>query len=72
MSSPNPPPPLTPDSVDPDPIAQFRRWFAEAEAASVVQPEAMVVATASPAGVVTARTVLLRGLDEREIGRAHV
>lgn len=59
------PPLLTPDSVDPDPVAQFRRWFAEAEAAGVVQPEAMVVATASRTGAVTARTVLLRGLDDR-------
>jgi pyridoxamine 5'-phosphate oxidase len=65
VPSSNPSPPLAPDSVDPDPIAQFRLWFAEAEAAGVLQPEAMVVATASPAGVVTARTVLLRGLDDR-------
>ena len=56
---------LDPDSVDPDPIAQFRRWYDEAVAAGVRQPDAMTLATASPDGTVSARTVLLRGLDER-------
>jgi len=65
----SPPPasasPLDPGSVDPDPIAQFRRWYDEAVAAGVRQPDAMTLATASAAGDVSARTVLLRGLDER-------
>jgi pyridoxamine 5'-phosphate oxidase len=56
---------LGPDSVDPDPIAQFRRWYDEAAAAGVRQPDAMTLATATPDGSVSARTVLLRGLDER-------
>jgi pyridoxamine 5'-phosphate oxidase len=56
---------LTPESVAPDPIAQFRAWFDEARAAEVRQPEAMTLATASPNGEVSARTVLMRGLDER-------
>ena len=56
---------LDPDSVDPDPIAQFRRWYDEAGAAGVRQPDAMTLATAMPDGSVSARTVLLRGLDER-------
>jgi len=59
------PPPLAPNLVDPDPIVQFRRWFAEAERAGVEQPEAMTLATAAPDGAVSARTVLLRGLDDR-------
>jgi pyridoxamine 5'-phosphate oxidase len=59
------PEPLSPESVDADPIAQFRRWYAEAEAAGVRQPDAMTLATATPAGAVSARTVLLRGLDDR-------
>lgn len=58
-------PQLGPESVDADPIRQFRRWYDEATAASVRQPDAMTLATATPAGVVSARTVLLRGLDER-------
>ncbi|HEV7527089.1 MAG TPA: pyridoxamine 5'-phosphate oxidase [Acidimicrobiia bacterium] len=59
------PEPLDPDTVDPDPIAQFRRWYDAARAAGVRQPDAMTLATASPGGAVSARTVLLRGIDER-------
>jgi pyridoxamine 5'-phosphate oxidase len=55
---------LDPDSVAPDPITQFRRWYDEAETAGVVQPDAMTLATATLDGAVSARTVLLRGLDE--------
>src|SRR4051794_8300392 len=55
-------PPLEPDDLDPDPIAQFRRWFDEARAdPAIVEPEAVTVATTAPA----ARIVLLRGLDAR-------
>jgi pyridoxamine 5'-phosphate oxidase len=57
--------PLTPETVDPDPIAQFRRWYDDAVAAGVRQPDAMTLATVTPAGAVSARTVLLRGLDDR-------
>src|SRR3954451_2614847 len=56
---------LTPDTVVADPIDQFRSWYAEARAANVRQPEAMTVATAAPDGGVSARTILLRGLDDR-------
>ena len=49
----------------PDWLTQFRRWLAEAEAAAVTEPGAMVVATASVSGAPGARHVLLRGLDER-------
>jgi pyridoxamine 5'-phosphate oxidase len=62
------PPPraaLDPESVDPDPIVQFRRWYDEAVGAGVRQPDAMTLATAGPDGAVSARTVLMRGLDER-------
>jgi len=57
--------PLAPESVEPEPIAQFRRWYREAAAARVAQPDAMTLATATPSGAVSARTVLLRGFDER-------
>jgi pyridoxamine 5'-phosphate oxidase len=56
---------LSPDSVDPDPIGQFRHWYDEAVAAGVAQPDAMTLATALSDGAVSARTVLLRGLDAR-------
>ncbi|HET7353072.1 MAG TPA: pyridoxamine 5'-phosphate oxidase [Gaiellaceae bacterium] len=47
-----------------DPLEQFRRWFAEADAAVDV-PEAMALATATAEGVPSARMVLLNGFDER-------
>jgi pyridoxamine 5'-phosphate oxidase len=51
--------------VDPDPIGQFHRWFADAKAADEPQPEAMALATATPGAAPSVRYVLLRGLDER-------
>ncbi len=51
--------------VDADPIRQFGQWFVEAQAAEVVEPNAMVLATASPDGEPAARVVLLKGFDER-------
>jgi pyridoxamine 5'-phosphate oxidase len=46
-------------------LEQFERWFGEAEDAALIEPNAMVLATAGPDGRPTARTVLLKGLDER-------
>jgi pyridoxamine 5'-phosphate oxidase len=51
--------------VDADPIRQFARWFSEAQAAGVLEPNAMTLATASPDGEPSARTILLKGFDER-------
>lgn len=48
-----------------DPLATVQQWVDEAIAAGVEEPTAMTLATASPDGDVTARMVLLRGLDER-------
>jgi pyridoxamine 5'-phosphate oxidase len=48
-----------------DPIAQFRAWFDEAVETGVREPDAMTLATAGLDGSVGARTVSLRGLDER-------
>ena len=49
--------------VDPDPLEQFRTWYAEAEQAGLVEPNAMTVATVDADGRPSARYVLLRGLD---------
>ena len=49
--------------LDSDPFTQFRRWFQEAQAAMGHEPNAMTVATASPSGRPSARTLLLKGLD---------
>jgi pyridoxamine 5'-phosphate oxidase len=46
--------------------AQFRDWLAAAVAEpTVLEPTAMVLATATPDGVPSARTVLLKGIAER-------
>lgn len=45
-------------------LGQFTRWYDEVAASGlVVEPNAMVVATASPAGRPSVRTVLLRGVS---------
>ncbi len=51
--------------LDPDPLREFTRWFAEATAAGVARPEAMALATADREGRPSARMVLLKGADER-------
>jgi pyridoxamine 5'-phosphate oxidase len=49
--------------VDPDPIRQFERWFADAAAARVPEPNAMTLSTATRDGLPSARIVLLKGVD---------
>jgi pyridoxamine 5'-phosphate oxidase len=49
----------------PDWHTQFDRWFGEAVAAGLPEPNAMVLATADPTGRPSARTVLLKGYDHR-------
>ncbi len=56
---------VDPGDLDPDPHAQFDRWFAEAKAAGVRYPEQMALATATPDGVPSVRMVLLKGHDGR-------
>jgi pyridoxamine 5'-phosphate oxidase len=51
--------------VDPDPIVQFKRWFAEAGESGTPLPEAVALATATPDGVPSARMVLCKGVDDR-------
>lgn len=51
--------------IDPDPYVQFRRWLDDAVAAGVREPDAMTLATATHDGHPSARTVALRGFDER-------
>ena len=56
---------LSEADVDPDPIRQFDRWFADALTAQVLEPNAMTLATATRDGVPSARIVLLKGVDAR-------
>jgi pyridoxamine 5'-phosphate oxidase len=56
------------DTVDADPFVQFRTWFDDAVdacRATSEEPHAMTLATASALGRPSARTVLLKGFDER-------
>jgi pyridoxamine 5'-phosphate oxidase len=48
-----------------DPTVQFGLWFADAVAAGLPEPNAMVVATAGTDGRPSARTVLLKEYDAR-------
>ena len=65
MSEPLPDVPLLEGDVDADPLVQVARWYDDAVAAGLVQPDAMQVATVDADGQPSARTVLLKGIDER-------
>lgn len=45
-------------------FTQFQYWFDDAAASGMTEPNAMVIATASPGGVVASRTVLAKQVDE--------
>ncbi len=47
------------------PFDQFNRWYAEAQAANVIERDTMTLATVSPEGQPSARAVLLKAFDER-------
>jgi pyridoxamine 5'-phosphate oxidase len=51
--------------VDHDPVVQFHVWFQDAIDAGLHEPNAMILATATGEGKPSARTVLLKGYDER-------
>lgn len=53
------------DPIYGEAIARFRELLTEAEAAGEPEPIAMTLATASPDGRVSARTVLLKEVDQR-------
>jgi pyridoxamine 5'-phosphate oxidase len=55
--------PLREQDVDPCPFVQFSRWFEQAADAGLRAPEAATLATATLAGVPSARMVLVRLLD---------
>ncbi|HYP16611.1 MAG TPA: pyridoxamine 5'-phosphate oxidase [Opitutus sp.] len=56
---------LSEEDVARDPFRQFDRWFSEAQAAKIAEPNAMTLATATRDGRASARTVLLKGVDGR-------
>jgi pyridoxamine 5'-phosphate oxidase len=56
---------LTEGDVAADPFTQFLEWLDDAIEGGLTEPNAMVLATAAPDGTPSARTVLLKGVDER-------
>jgi pyridoxamine 5'-phosphate oxidase len=55
------------DGLGDDPVAVLARWLAEARDAALFEPEAATLATATPNGRPSARMVLVRGIDERDL-----
>ncbi|NEU09393.1 pyridoxamine 5'-phosphate oxidase [Flavihumibacter sp. R14] len=56
---------LSEKDVAASPISQFSKWFKEALAANMHEPNAMTLATASTDRKPSARIVLLKGFDEK-------
>ena len=54
---------LTEADLAPDPFTMFDRWFEEAHAAGLHEPNAMVVSTVSADGRPSSRLVLLKGVS---------
>lgn len=50
--------------MDPNPFAQFAKWFTQAEKAEILEPNAMIIATVNGDGQPSTRTVLLKYFDE--------
>lgn len=55
---------LSEADMDPDPLRQFQKWFLEATAAKLPEPNAMTLATATPDGQPSARMVLLKAFGD--------
>ncbi|WP_179401509.1 pyridoxamine 5'-phosphate oxidase [Burkholderia guangdongensis] len=51
--------------ANPDPFAQFDRWFKEALTAKLPEPNTMTLATVGADGRPSARIVLIKGVDAR-------
>lgn len=52
------------ETLDPDPIRQFERWYTQACDSGIAEPNAMCLATADADGQPWVRTVLLKLFDE--------
>jgi pyridoxamine 5'-phosphate oxidase len=55
---------LDTDSILPDPIKQFEKWFNEALEAKVLEPNAMSLATINEDNRPSSRIVLLKGVEQ--------
>ncbi len=55
---------LVEDDLAPDPFAMFQRWYDDAVAAGLYEPNAMVIASVSDDGRPSSRMVLLKGFSD--------
>lgn len=56
---------LDESNCETNPLVQFRSWMEQARAAQLKEPNAMTLATATPAGLPSARIVLLKQLIDK-------
>ncbi|GAB2271392.1 Pyridoxine/pyridoxamine 5'-phosphate oxidase 1, chloroplastic [Dionaea muscipula] len=57
-------PPLLEEQVEADPFDQFRKWFDDAVATGLKEPNAMALSTAGKDGKPSSRMVLLKGIGD--------
>lgn len=55
---------LSEESIEPNPVIQFDKWWGEAVASGIEEANAMTLATASADGIPSARIVLLKGFSK--------
>ncbi len=58
---------MSQETLGSDPFSVFEKWFAEAHGVDPRFADAMILATASPDGRPSARTVLYKGLNEDRV-----
>jgi pyridoxamine 5'-phosphate oxidase len=56
--------PFDETTVPAHPVVLFEAWFEEARSAQLAEPNAMSLATATPGGAISCRTVLLKAYDK--------
>lgn len=56
---------LDESEVEKEPFVQFKKWFTEAAAAELIEPNAMLLATVGSDGQPSVRAVLLKEFDEQ-------
>jgi pyridoxamine 5'-phosphate oxidase len=56
---------LRKDQIEKDPVDQFKHWFKQAVDMKIPEANAMTIATATPDGIPSARTVLLKDVDKK-------
>lgn len=52
------------EDFDPNPIEQFKKWYAAAQMSGLVEPDAMALSTATRAGRPSSRVVLLKKIED--------